>query len=111
MSSVWIRWSAPVPNDPFRTAALEAVSEKRGDLAGVWVIDMRDAYALRCSRRLGADSRSLDGSQLLRHPLCPADLASTIVNCCSVEGAALNGSVVNAAGGFSAWVAGRRCPG
>ena len=39
-------------------------------------------------------------SQLLRRVLEPAEVAATIALCCSVEGAALNGSVVSADGGF-----------
>lgn len=40
-------------------------------------------------------------SQQLRRLLAPSELAATIAFCCSVEGAALNGSVVSATGGFS----------
>ena len=40
-------------------------------------------------------------SQLLRRLLDPAEVAETIAFCCSVEGAALNGSVVSATGGFT----------
>ncbi len=50
----------------------------------------------------GVDAQTLAESQLLRRPLEPQEVAATIVHCCSVEGAALNGSVVSATGGFSA---------
>jgi SDR family mycofactocin-dependent oxidoreductase len=39
-------------------------------------------------------------NQLLRRLLDPDEVAATITFCCSVEGAALNGSVVHADGGF-----------
>ncbi|WP_018157877.1 mycofactocin-coupled SDR family oxidoreductase [Demetria terragena] len=39
--------------------------------------------------------------QLLRRPLTAPEVAATIVHCCSVDGAALNGGVVHADGGFS----------
>lgn len=38
--------------------------------------------------------------QGLRRALTPGEIAATIALCCSAEGAALNGSVVNADGGF-----------
>ena len=38
--------------------------------------------------------------QGLRRALTPAEIAATVALCCSAEGAALNGSVVNADGGF-----------
>lgn len=38
--------------------------------------------------------------QLLRRALAPEEVAATVALCCSVEGAALNGSVVHADGGF-----------
>ena len=41
-------------------------------------------------------------SQLVRRLLRPAELAATIAFCCSREGAVLNGSVVDASGGFTA---------
>jgi SDR family mycofactocin-dependent oxidoreductase len=40
------------------------------------------------------------GSALLRRLLDPAEVAATIAFCCSVDAAALNGSVVRADGGF-----------
>lgn len=42
----------------------------------------------------------LAGHQLLRRPLSADEIAATIALCCSSEGAALNGSVVHADGGF-----------
>lgn len=47
-----------------------------------------------------ADSEELASSQLLRRVLEPSEIAATIALCCSIEGAALNGSVVSADGGF-----------
>ncbi len=41
-------------------------------------------------------------SQLVRRLLQPEELAATIAFCCSREGAVLNGSVVDASGGFTA---------
>jgi SDR family mycofactocin-dependent oxidoreductase len=41
-------------------------------------------------------------SQLVRRILRPDELAATIAFCCSIDGAALNGSVVDATGGFTA---------
>lgn len=39
-------------------------------------------------------------SQLLQRTITPDEIAAVIELCCSIEGAALNGSVVGAAGGF-----------
>lgn len=47
-----------------------------------------------------ADAEELASSQLLRRVLEPSEIAATIALCCSVEGAAMNGSVVSADGGF-----------
>jgi SDR family mycofactocin-dependent oxidoreductase len=47
-----------------------------------------------------SDPITFASNQLLRRVLDPAEIAATIAFCCSVEGAALNGSVVNADGGF-----------
>lgn len=47
-----------------------------------------------------ADAEELAASQLLRRVLEPSEIAATIALCCSREGAALNGSVVSADGGF-----------
>lgn len=44
----------------------------------------------------------LAAHQLLRRVLRPEEVAATIAFCCSVEGAAVNGSVVRADGGFRA---------
>ena len=41
-------------------------------------------------------------SQLVRRLLRPDEIAATIAFCCSLAGAALNGSVVDASGGFTA---------
>ncbi|MEP9362706.1 mycofactocin-coupled SDR family oxidoreductase [Nocardioides sp. CN2-186] len=46
------------------------------------------------------DVDELASHQLLRRVLEPAEVAATIAFCCSVEGAALNGGVVHADGGF-----------
>ena len=48
----------------------------------------------------GADVDELASHQLLQRPLEPEEVAVTIAFCCSVAGAALNGSVVHADGGF-----------
>ncbi|KAA1397604.1 mycofactocin-coupled SDR family oxidoreductase [Aeromicrobium ginsengisoli] len=47
-----------------------------------------------------ADVEEFASSQLIRRLLEPAEVAATIALCCSLEGAALNGSVVSADGGF-----------
>lgn len=47
-----------------------------------------------------SDPVSFTSNQLLRRVLDPAEVAATIAFCCSVDGAALNGSVVSADGGF-----------
>jgi SDR family mycofactocin-dependent oxidoreductase len=39
-------------------------------------------------------------SQLIRRLIAPEEIAATIAFCCSPEGAALNGSVISATGGF-----------
>jgi len=48
------------------------------------------------------DVQDLAASSLLQRPLDPAEIAATIAFCASIPGAALNGSVVNATGGFPA---------
>jgi SDR family mycofactocin-dependent oxidoreductase len=48
-----------------------------------------------------ADADEFASSQLVRRLLSPDELAATIAFCCSPEGAALNGSVVAATGGFA----------
>lgn len=47
-----------------------------------------------------ADTDGLASHQLLQRPLEPAEIAATVAFCCSREGAAVNGSVVHADGGF-----------
>ncbi len=47
-----------------------------------------------------SDPISFASHQLLRRVLDPDEVAATVAFCCSVEGAALNGSVVSADGGF-----------
>ena len=42
----------------------------------------------------------LANSQLVRRLLTPGEVASTVAFCCSIDAAALNGSVVSATGGF-----------
>lgn len=49
----------------------------------------------------GVTTTDLASHQLLQRVLQPAEVAATIALCCSREGAALNGSVVHADGGFS----------
>jgi SDR family mycofactocin-dependent oxidoreductase len=49
-----------------------------------------------------ADVDDLVSHQLLKRPLTPEEIAATVAFCCSREGAALNGSVVHADGGFGA---------
>ena len=48
-----------------------------------------------------AGIHEFEASTPLRRILHPNELAATIAFCCSVEGAALNGSVVSASGGFA----------
>ncbi len=48
----------------------------------------------------GTTTDDLAGHQLLRRALEPAEVAATVAFCCSREGAALNGGVVAADGGF-----------
>ncbi|MET9080882.1 mycofactocin-coupled SDR family oxidoreductase [Streptomyces sp. NPDC004237] len=50
----------------------------------------------------GVPVQDLAARQLLQRPLEPDEVAATIAFCCSREGAALNGSVVHADGGFRA---------
>jgi SDR family mycofactocin-dependent oxidoreductase len=47
-----------------------------------------------------SDPVIFSNNQLLRRVLDPDEIAATIAFCCSIEGAALNGSVVHADGGF-----------
>ena len=47
-----------------------------------------------------SDPVIFSNNQLLRRVLDPDEVAATIAFCCSVDGAALNGSVVHADGGF-----------
>ncbi|MDF1605343.1 mycofactocin-coupled SDR family oxidoreductase [Nocardioides sp. YIM 152315] len=47
-----------------------------------------------------SDPVAFASNQLLRRVLDPTEVAATIAFCCSVEGAALTGSVVHADGGF-----------
>jgi len=47
-----------------------------------------------------SDPVIFSNNQLLRRVLDPDEIAATVAFCCSVEGAALNGSVVHADGGF-----------
>ncbi|MFJ6133028.1 mycofactocin-coupled SDR family oxidoreductase [Janibacter terrae] len=49
----------------------------------------------------GTTSEHLAEHQLLRRPLDPDEIAATVSLCCSPAGAALNGGVVAADGGFS----------
>src|SRR3546814_172299 len=46
------------------------------------------------------DTTELANHQLLRRALTPDEIAATITFACSPEGAVLNGSVINADGGF-----------
>lgn len=48
----------------------------------------------------GTTVADLAAHQLLRRPLEPGEVAAAIALCCSPEGAALNGSVLHADGGF-----------
>ncbi|SDT10896.1 SDR family mycofactocin-dependent oxidoreductase [Nocardioides scoriae] len=60
-----------------------------------------DTAMLRATAELyDATTDDLAAHQLLRRPLRPEELAETIAFCCSPAGAALNGSVVSADGGF-----------
>ena len=47
-----------------------------------------------------SDPIAFADNQLLRRVLDPDEVAATIAFCCSVDGAALNGGVVHADGGF-----------
>ena len=47
-----------------------------------------------------ADADDLVGHQLVKRVLSPGEIAATVAFCCSPDGAALNGSVVHADGGF-----------
>lgn len=49
----------------------------------------------------GVTSQDLAAHQLLRRPLDPTEIAATVALCCSLEGAALNGGVIAADGGFA----------
>lgn len=48
-----------------------------------------------------ADAETFSSHQLLRRLIEPDEIAATIAFCCSREGAALNGNVVRADGGFA----------
>lgn len=62
-----------------------------------------DTAMLRATAELyGATTDDLASHQLLRRALDPAEVAATLVFCCSREAAVLNGSVVSADGGFQA---------
>ncbi len=52
------------------------------------------------ARLYGVSVEQLALSQLLERVLEPVEVAATIAHCCSIEGGALNGSVVRATGGF-----------
>ncbi|HEY9562218.1 MAG TPA: mycofactocin-coupled SDR family oxidoreductase [Nocardioides sp.] len=47
------------------------------------------------------DTTELASHQLLRRTLTPDEIAATIAFACSLEGAAFNGSIINADGGFT----------
>lgn len=49
----------------------------------------------------GVANQDLAAHQLLHRPLDPTEIAATVALCCSPEGAALNGGVIAADGGFS----------
>lgn len=48
----------------------------------------------------GTTPAELAAHQAIRRPLEPAEIAATVALCCSPEGAAVNGSVIRADGGF-----------
>jgi SDR family mycofactocin-dependent oxidoreductase len=59
-----------------------------------------DTDMLAATARLyGVPVTQLAETQLLKRVLRPDEVAATIVHCCSLEGAALNGSVVSVTGG------------
>jgi SDR family mycofactocin-dependent oxidoreductase len=61
-----------------------------------------DTAMLRATAEVYATTTDeLAGHQLLQRALAPDEVAATIAFCCSPAGAALNGSVVSADGGFS----------
>lgn len=49
----------------------------------------------------GTTTTDLASHQLIRRPIHPEEIAATVALCCSSEGAALNGGVVAADGGFA----------
>lgn len=63
-----------------------------------------DTDMLRASAQVYGleSSQQFASTQLVRRLLSPEELAATIAFCCSLQGAALNGSVVEATGGFTA---------
>ncbi len=70
-----------------------AVAVSPGSTTGAMLQATADIY--------GVGPQALAESQLLRCPLEPREIAATVAHGCSVEGAALNGSVVSATGGFT----------
>lgn len=90
-------------------AVLGLVRGLAADLVGTGVTAVAvspgstDTLMLRATADLyGIDTiEHFAASQHLQRLLTPAEIASTIAFCCSVEGAALNGSVLSATGGFS----------
>ena len=107
--------SAAASHGLFRMAAYNAAKHAvvgivRGlaaDLVGTGVTAVAvspgstDTAMLRATAELyDATTDDLVAHQLLRRALRPEELAATIAFCCSPAGAALNGSVVGADGGF-----------
>lgn len=90
-------------------AALGMVRGLAADLVGTGVTAVAvspgstDTAMLRRTAELyGVTTDELASHQLLRRTLAPEELAATIAHCCSVlGGAALNGSVIKADGGFA----------
>ncbi|HWL97000.1 MAG TPA: mycofactocin-coupled SDR family oxidoreductase [Nocardioidaceae bacterium] len=72
------------------TAAVVSPGSTRTDM----LEHTADLYAL-------TDTEEFAQSQLVRRLLEPEEIAATIAFCCSREGAAVNGSVVHADGGFT----------
>jgi len=77
------------------------------DLAGTGVTAVAvspgstDTAMLAATAQLyGTTAAELADHQALRRPITPGEIAATIALCCSVAGAALNGSVLDADGGF-----------
>lgn len=89
-------------------ACVGVVRGLAADLAGTGVTAVavspgstRTDMLARTAALYGVSTDELASHQLIRRPLEPDEVAATIALCCSPDGAALNGSVVHADGGFA----------